>query len=104
MVPETLWSVLIKGDDYGPLALGEWRPERAGFWSNHLLAICRFTSGETQPASEWFGDNGADPDARARRSPPGPGGGGAAGQSELRGSLKGLPRALLSLRIRWSVT
>lgn len=61
--PETLWSVLIKGYDYGPLVAGEWLLERAGFWSNHLLAMCRFTSGGTRPAPEWFGDDGADTDA-----------------------------------------
>lgn len=63
MGPETLWSVLIKGYDYGPLVAGEWLLERAGFWSNHLLAMCRFTSGGTRPAPEWFGDDGADTDA-----------------------------------------
>lgn len=61
--PETLCSVLIKGYGYGPLVAGEWLLERAGFWSNHLLAMCRFTSGETRPAPEWFGDDGADTDA-----------------------------------------
>ncbi|MFC1403558.1 MULTISPECIES: TetR/AcrR family transcriptional regulator [Streptacidiphilus] len=55
--------MLIKGYDYGPLVAGEWLLERAGFWSNHLLAMCRFTAGETRPAPEWFGDDGADTDA-----------------------------------------
>ncbi len=62
---ETLWSMLIKGYDYGPLVAGEWLLERSGFWSNHLLAMCRFTSGEIRPAPEWFGDDGADTDALA---------------------------------------
>ncbi|WP_194235745.1 hypothetical protein [Streptomyces sp. CB01881] len=55
--------MLIKGYDYGPLVAGEWLLGRAGFWSNHLLAVCRFTSGESPPAPEWFGDDGADTDA-----------------------------------------
>ncbi|MFD7643450.1 hypothetical protein ACFV4P_22665 [Kitasatospora sp. NPDC059795] len=57
--------MLIKGYDYGPLVAGDGLLERAGFWSNHLLAMCRFTSGETRPAPEWFGDDGADTDALA---------------------------------------
>ncbi|GAA2747022.1 hypothetical protein GCM10010440_41160 [Kitasatospora cinereorecta] len=65
MGPETLRSVLIKGYDYGPLVAGERLLERAGFWSNHLLATCRFTSGEARPEPEWFGDDGADTDALA---------------------------------------
>ncbi|MFI5823741.1 hypothetical protein ACIA8I_32335 [Streptomyces rishiriensis] len=44
---------------------GERLLERAGFWSNHLLAMCRFVSGEARPAPEWFGDDGADTDALA---------------------------------------
>ncbi|MFF2073283.1 hypothetical protein ACFVXG_00835 [Kitasatospora sp. NPDC058162] len=57
--------MLIKGYDYGPLVAGEWLLQRAGFWSSHLLAMCRFTPGETRPAPEWFGDDGADTDALA---------------------------------------
>ncbi|MCP2311120.1 hypothetical protein [Kitasatospora paracochleata] len=57
--------MLIKGYDYGPLVAGERLLERAGFWSNHLLATCRFTSGEARPEPEWFGDDGADTDALA---------------------------------------
>ncbi len=55
--------MLIKGYDFGPLVAGEWLLERAGFWSNHLLTMCRFTSGGPRPAPEWFGDDGADTDA-----------------------------------------
>ncbi|MFJ5234649.1 hypothetical protein ACIQBJ_32725 [Kitasatospora sp. NPDC088391] len=55
--------MLIDGYDYGPLAAGEGLLERAGFWSNHLLAMCRFTPEGTRPAPEWFGDDGADADA-----------------------------------------
>ncbi|WP_441248235.1 hypothetical protein [Kitasatospora sp. McL0602] len=57
--------MLIKGYDYGTPVAGERLLERAGLWSNHLLAVCRFTSGETRPAPEWFGDDGADTDALA---------------------------------------
>ncbi|MFG2820826.1 hypothetical protein ACGFX4_15520 [Kitasatospora sp. NPDC048365] len=55
--------MLIKGYDYGPLVAGERLLERAGFWSNHLPAMCRFSSDEARPAPEWFGDDGADTDA-----------------------------------------
>ncbi|MFD7731022.1 hypothetical protein ACFV6F_11645 [Kitasatospora phosalacinea] len=55
--------MLIKGYDCGPLVAGEWLLERPGFWSNHLLAVCRFTSGGPRPEPEWFGDDGADTDA-----------------------------------------
>ncbi|MER8185230.1 hypothetical protein [Kitasatospora sp. NPDC094015] len=57
--------MLIKGYDLGPLVAGEWLLERAGFWSNHLLAMCRFTGGEVRPSPEWFGVDGADTDAVA---------------------------------------
>ncbi|WP_208615454.1 hypothetical protein [Streptomyces rubellomurinus] len=57
--------MLIKGYDYGPLVAGERLLQCAGFWSSHLLAMCRFTPGETRPAPEWFGDDGADTDALA---------------------------------------
>ncbi|MFF8729513.1 hypothetical protein ACF073_23900 [Streptomyces sp. NPDC015171] len=57
--------MLIEGYDFGPLVEGERLLERAGFWSNHLLAMCRFVSGEARPAPEWFGDDGADTDALA---------------------------------------
>ncbi|WP_432246692.1 hypothetical protein ACRAR1_00365 [Streptomyces sanyensis] len=55
--------MLIKGYDHAPLVAGEWLLERAGFWSNHLLTMCRFASGEARPAPEWFGVDGADTDA-----------------------------------------
>ncbi|MFJ8045453.1 hypothetical protein ACIRBX_33595 [Kitasatospora sp. NPDC096147] len=55
----------IKGYDYGPLVAGERLLERAGFWSNHLLAAYRSTAGGTRPEPEWFGVDGADADALA---------------------------------------
>ncbi|GAB7186789.1 hypothetical protein ATKI12_6620 [Kitasatospora sp. Ki12] len=57
--------MLIKGYDFGPLVESEWLLEHAGFWSNHLLAMCRTVSGEVRPTPEWFGDDGADTDALA---------------------------------------
>ncbi|KDN88072.1 hypothetical protein [Kitasatospora cheerisanensis] len=55
--------MLIKGYDLGPLVEGEWLLDRAGFWPNHLLTMCRFTPGEERPEPEWFGADGADTDA-----------------------------------------
>ncbi|MFJ8476932.1 hypothetical protein [Kitasatospora sp. NPDC094011] len=49
--------MLIKGHDDGPLV------ERAGFWSHHPLAMCRFAPDDARPVPEWFGDDGADTDA-----------------------------------------
>ncbi|MGW4380466.1 hypothetical protein [Kitasatospora sp. NPDC004531] len=55
--------MLIKGYNHGPLVAGEPLLERAGFWPNHLLAMCRFTPDEARPEPEWFGADGADTDA-----------------------------------------
>ncbi|MFC8720932.1 hypothetical protein [Kitasatospora sp. NPDC057198] len=57
--------MLIKGYDFGPLVEGERLLGRAGFWSNHLLAMCRSAAGGARPVPEWFGDDGADTDALA---------------------------------------
>ncbi|MFD8596635.1 hypothetical protein ACFV1L_16700 [Kitasatospora sp. NPDC059646] len=57
--------MLIKGYGPGPLVEGERLLGRAGFWSNHLLPMCRFVPGEDRPEPEWFGDDGADADALA---------------------------------------
>ncbi|MCF2529983.1 hypothetical protein [Yinghuangia soli] len=55
--------MLIKGYGAGPLVAGEDLVDRAGFWANHLLSMCRYTAGGERPIPEWFGDDGADTDA-----------------------------------------
>lgn len=55
--------MVIEGYEDGPVSGGEPLLGRPGFWSNHLLGLCRSGPGDEPPGPEWFGDDPADTDA-----------------------------------------